>query len=515
MKKALHWREAAALALVLIILSRCSGPTSTAGGSEIGNPSSLSARVVYGNGTPAAHAVVRVRHDDYLADTSSSLGKVTGAHYEVLTDDSGRFTIDSIDSGRYLIEAADANGNAVAAVCSTGRSDSARNLGVLMVRPMGAINGRVLGASRAFVRVRGLERCAGIDATGWFSMALPPGPRYAINAITADTAINDTLARPVVSSQTSTITIDAGTVRGDSAAVRAFLDSSGLAGVPVASVVRSLDQGRMRRLNLASRGLTRLHPSIGGLTFLWEISLDSNAITALPDTLTALPLLTMLSLAANPLDSLPMVVTRLRRLAMLVLDYSHITVLPDSLRRMDGLEVLWMQWTGATVVPSAVFSLPRIYSLNMRGDSLTAVPQSIGACTTLTDLDFSENRLDSLPASIGNLHKLQILYLYGNNLTSLPSTIGGWTNLVTLNLESNQLTSLPAEIGGLRLIQSLDIGGNKLTSLPDAITVLTPTSKFIVGGNSLCPNISAAVAAWIARYAGANWRTTQPQAGCP
>jgi hypothetical protein len=495
-----------------IMVQSCSSPNQVAGGSTSTDNARVCATVVYPNGKPAAHAVVRLRQAGYLADTVTALEKTAASHYDALTDDSGRFVIDSLDTGEYLIEAADANGNAVAIAC-TAIVDSAVNAGRKTLEPMGTIAGSMGGPFvRGFARIHGLERCVRADSAGRFVVDVPAGQAYRVNILTGDTAADISVPQPVQPSQGTPVNADLGKYRTDSLAIRAFLDSMGFSAVPVDSVSPfDSGTGRIRKLDLSHRGLTAVPPSVGDLTFLWTLIVSVNPITDLPSTLDRIPLLAALDISSTPIATLPAVVTRCVYLQWLFLSTTGIRDLPPEIAQLTILHELWMEQDSLTTAPAAAFTIRSLKSLSFAQNRLTQLPAAIGNLDSLEYLHVDRNQLASLPQELTALAHLKDIYAYQNNLTALPDSIGKMAALSLIDVQSNRIASLPASIGRCVDLSYLHLWNNLLTTLPDSIVNLKPVDLLMLGSNHLC-TLSAPLITWANQYAESTWLADQT---CP
>ena len=80
------------LSLLVLLLLNCSIGVDVAGGSEIGNPITVAGKVMYPNNSPAHNALVRLRPESYLADTSGIIDTTKPSQIQDLrTDNAGNF----------------------------------------------------------------------------------------------------------------------------------------------------------------------------------------------------------------------------------------------------------------------------------------------------------------------------------------------------------------------------------------------------------------------------------------
>ncbi len=158
-------RSACLAASVAAVLS-CSKTPLAGWGSETTN--GVTACVVRADGSPAAHAEVRLRPGDYLSPAAAS-AKPAIFTADAWTDDSGRFEITGIDAGAFRIEINDGR-SALLLSCSLANNDTI-NLGVDTLRPYAAISGAIDSAGApAYVRVLGLERLVRAGSDGHYAL---------------------------------------------------------------------------------------------------------------------------------------------------------------------------------------------------------------------------------------------------------------------------------------------------------------------------------------------------------
>ncbi len=158
------------LILALALLCAQCSPARIAGGngSETTNGS-----VVYSNGPPASHAVVR------LIDNSTWLKNALGNYPTVIdstaADDSGRFTL-AIPSGRDFVLQADAAGQGVAEESDRFVTLASGTWGTVVLAPYAAIHGTVDGSSGtpAAVFLARTNCAAPVSANGSFAFPNVP-----------------------------------------------------------------------------------------------------------------------------------------------------------------------------------------------------------------------------------------------------------------------------------------------------------------------------------------------------
>ncbi|MDB5048516.1 MAG: hypothetical protein JWO30_1587 [Fibrobacteres bacterium] len=153
-------------------------PARTAGGSgtENTNGTLVSARVCYGDGSPAGNASIWIRPYEFLRDTGNAEGTV--AQVQARTDADGYFSLDSVSEGAYVLEVSDGKGRAL--MRAFDAFGPYGDLGVDTLETEGSLQGvleRPEGPSAAaYVQIFGLDRMVRADSTGAFSFdSLPPG----------------------------------------------------------------------------------------------------------------------------------------------------------------------------------------------------------------------------------------------------------------------------------------------------------------------------------------------------
>ena len=168
-------------------------PLRTVGGSEIGNPTNarVTGTVVYPNGGGAATgADVRLRPKTFCKDTTlAALLKVSTVNANTLTDQNGRFALDSVDAGDYSIEVNDGKSNGVLITCSVNGESPVLTLPVDTARPTSTISGAIMAAKNGFtvyVQIFGLDRVVRADpASGQFEVPDVPQGSYDLRIISS------------------------------------------------------------------------------------------------------------------------------------------------------------------------------------------------------------------------------------------------------------------------------------------------------------------------------------------
>lgn len=151
------------------------------GGGFEGETLTLAGTVRHPDGTPAAHARVRLRATEYLA------GNLTGRKVDTVTGPDGSFVLPGIPEGEYLLESSD-GASLASRTTFTVEVTPAETLIVLPPETLdttGSIRGRVVfadssAAPAVTVRVPGFERDARTDSAGVFLLAGLPTGLYSV-----------------------------------------------------------------------------------------------------------------------------------------------------------------------------------------------------------------------------------------------------------------------------------------------------------------------------------------------
>jgi hypothetical protein len=223
----------------LAILPQCTeSPTQSAQGGGGGSEAvALVGSFEYPDHRPAINANVRLRPRLFLSDTAgaaaapppvtsgapvapasaaSSLAAVSaGTVFDVTTDSTGAFRIDSVKRGDYYLEVRDSASGGLLIPCTlTGDSGEVR-LEAAALQPTGAVTGAIVApegfAGRTYVQVYGLDRQVKTDsATGRFRMDGLPQGTYTLRAVYSAPAVDP---REIDSVTVPEDTIDIGAVR--------------------------------------------------------------------------------------------------------------------------------------------------------------------------------------------------------------------------------------------------------------------------------------------------------------
>lgn len=458
-----------------LCLWACSSDERMAGGSGSETTNTIQVSVVDGSGLPVAQARVIARSVD---DTTNSSAQ------EVRTDASGQAQLRDLGTQAWIEVR---SGDSAGAFQSVPERHASRTTLVVARLADLVISGLEPGATAS---LPGLGRAmrAGSDGTARFQ-ALPPGAaRIRCTAFDGPVALPSGSEGKIALVDRSIETSWPADGSLDSLAVRRFLDLSGLADLKTDSVT-SLIRGRRAHLGLSDLGLSRLHPSLGSLTFLRELMLEGNQLRTLPTNLGSIRELDVLDLKGNPLGSVP-----------------------DALRDMDSLRILELDSCGLDSLPGWIGDLDRIWYLGVGNNRLQTLPPSFERLRRLGILSIFNNRLRTLPTGFHRLDSLSELWAASNQLEALPDSFHRLPSLSTLQLDGNPLKSLPDSIGRLGTLRDLRLTGTHLSTMPTSLSKV-PLQRLDIQGLTLC-GIDPALAPKLDSLAGTSWR---PLAGttCP
>lgn len=171
------------LSCTVALLCLCTkAPLQTAGGtSDTGNPC-ITGMVQRPDSTGAPGALVRLRSTDYFAPAGMA-GRLRRFSFETMTDDSGRFVLDSLETGTFRLEAIFENSLAVQRIADIEYDSHQVDLGVLSLAPFARLTGNVgefgiqaPDSGQLQVGINGLERSVQVDNDGSFAFDdLPQG----------------------------------------------------------------------------------------------------------------------------------------------------------------------------------------------------------------------------------------------------------------------------------------------------------------------------------------------------
>jgi Leucine-rich repeat (LRR) protein len=244
-------------------------------------------------------------------------------------------------------------------------------------------------------------------------------------------------------------------------------------------------QTELKKLYLHNNKLTKIPIEIGNLTNLNHLELFDNQLTNIPTEIEKWTNLTYLGLGNNQLTNIPVEIENLTNLTTLNLHNNKFTKTPVEIWKLISLTVLDLSDNQLASIPADIEKLSNLGYLNLSNIQLTSIPPEIWQLTSLYNLKLFANQLTSVSGEIENLSNLAILHLDNNQLMNIPTEIGNLSNLVDLHLNANQLASIPPEIGNLTNLKNLDLDSNQLTSIPSEIGNLTNLKDLDLDSNQL------------------------------
>jgi hypothetical protein len=173
--------------LIVAVLLSCTGDPVSSGGSGtgVGNGTVMIGKALSADSLPVPNAIVRLRTDMYLGDTSGRVASTRNDTFAtVYTDNHGVFKIDSVKHARtYCIEILDTtreqySGAFYRVDLSIDTTSDTIHLPARVVRPVKNIKGTIVLSSlpkNAYVQFYGVERVGRADSNGVFIIEhLPP-----------------------------------------------------------------------------------------------------------------------------------------------------------------------------------------------------------------------------------------------------------------------------------------------------------------------------------------------------
>jgi len=191
----------------------------------------------------------------------------------------------------------------------------------------------------------------------------------------------------------------------------------------------------VKRLDLSSCELEKLHEDFGLLTQLYSLNLSDNQLSDLPTSMSIFENLGFIDLRSNAFERIPEVLYNIN-LKSINLSYNKI-------KRMENLPFT-------------------IRVLNLSNNEISNVGSEIGGLLELRTFNASFNHINTVDAGIMHLSNLEILNLEGNYLKEIPYCAQN-PNLRQLNLSENMISTLP-DLSDSEL-ERLDISTNQFESI--------------------------------------------------
>ncbi|MBN2037388.1 MAG: DUF2341 domain-containing protein [Chitinispirillaceae bacterium] len=172
------------MSLVLILACRCGLGPLAGGTTDTGN-ARVAAAVFKQDGSHAAGATVYVRPVSYLKPFV--LPKTASAK-NMVTDDFGKFEIDSLPDGDYCIEVNDRIASSVIFTITVSNQDTNQIVLQDTLRPYAGIEGSIDQEPPVFtfMQVYGLERCVTVSPSGLFSILDLPAGAFTVRIASTD-----------------------------------------------------------------------------------------------------------------------------------------------------------------------------------------------------------------------------------------------------------------------------------------------------------------------------------------
>ncbi len=160
---------------------------------QTGNPTIVGILYCPDGKTPAKRAKVTLRNKNSLADTAGILVKrlALSDSATAMTNDSGKFVIDSVDTGTYVIVGTDGGNNlALNDSVPVKSKDSVVTLPPDTLKPAGALKGVIRLSEggdprKVFILAFGIDRFARVNADGSFKFATLAEGKYDLRVISS------------------------------------------------------------------------------------------------------------------------------------------------------------------------------------------------------------------------------------------------------------------------------------------------------------------------------------------
>jgi hypothetical protein len=165
------------------ILIGCNAPPG--GGTDVGNPETVSGSLRRVNGEPAQRIQVQLRPKVFLSNPESLTAALPSEHtiQDQLTDTQGFFKFDSVPEGEYCIQAFDTASHGAKVLFSVDGKSDRMVLAPATLDTTGSISGKVNYTGPAkpifpkvIITVYGMDRWTAANDAGEFTLSdLPPG----------------------------------------------------------------------------------------------------------------------------------------------------------------------------------------------------------------------------------------------------------------------------------------------------------------------------------------------------
>ncbi len=298
---------------------------------------------------------------------------------------------------------------------------------------------------------------------------------------------------------------------GDSAAVRAILDSGALYNIRVDQVSDS-SNGRIVRFCFGDHGvpsLVKLPVEIGVLTGLISLDIAGTTVRELPAEITNLTNLKTLRSPFSCLSIIPAEIGGLTSLDTLDLSISCLEGLPDDISALTPTHLdVSRNHLDPNTLPGAIVTWLDTHDpdwrdeqhITYKDDSLVVreILDSNGLQGTTVDAltDTSNGRIVSLNITragltysdcsrIYKLNRLEKLWLDSNGITQLCNNMAGLTRIKDLNFSLSNFTFFPHQICAFSSLETLNLKYSSLSSLHPQIRYLINLTTLNLRQNEL------------------------------
>lgn len=392
--------------LLLLLNIGCSNNETTGTGSHAGNCKVI-AKVAYSDSTGVKDIKVYIRKSNFLQDIETFKTEDF-----LLTDNNGFFCKEFENDDYYTIEATDENGFSLISRCTTIISMyDTLDLGTLILQKEAYFYGNVdvsevNNQTKTYVQVYGLNKIAETDSLGnFFINGIPAGDHF-LKVKTEDNNFSSldnhkVSLKPNDSLNTGDLVFPEYFWK-DTTVIREVLNMNGLNSLPIDSVVKRGEDGRINELVLSNRNLDTLIPAIRSL-HLVKLDIANNNLNWIPDQVKDIISLKNVDASGNNINLLPPSFPFLINIEYLNVDNNILSEIHPNIGIMESLEFF-----------------------SCSGNDLTTLPKSIERFENLKILNISNNSVNKLPFEILNLNSLDYIDVRNNRLVNQPSNIESW-----------------------------------------------------------------------------------------
>lgn len=169
------------------ILIGCNAPPG--GGTDVGNPETVSGSLRRTSGDPASWVQVQLRPRAFLSNPESLAVAVPSAHsiQDGFTDTQGFFKFDSVPKGDYCIQAFDSTSHGATLLFSVDGNSDRMMLAPAILDTTGSISGKInyrgparIGFPKIIIAVYGMDRWTAANDAGEFTLSDLPSGKYTL-----------------------------------------------------------------------------------------------------------------------------------------------------------------------------------------------------------------------------------------------------------------------------------------------------------------------------------------------